>query len=108
MIDSHVHISLDSQSILHHKMRISDYLSHIDDSSRNIAFFKNPFDNKFCCPKAFEEKNKLHKSCVVDVNNNYYKIICKRCGSVHYEGEDVFKNDNIELLKLAQNTITMH
>lgn len=103
MIDSHVHISLDSQRILHHQMMITEYKNYTMDSSQNKAIvFLNPFDNKFCCPNAFEERRLLHKSYVVDVNNYKYRIKCQRCDNVHYEGEDVFRKDNIELLNVAQ------
>jgi predicted TIM-barrel fold metal-dependent hydrolase len=62
--------------------------------------FLNSFDSDYCCPKSFEDV-RLHKSAVVDCDEKEYQIKCVCCNTTHYKGEDVFREENVELLKAA-------
>lgn len=101
IFDTHVHISLPSQNILHHNMNIDSYVDMLQEVGGGKAILcLNPHDEKYMCRNAFID-NKLHKSCVESYNSNIYKIRCTRCNTYHYIGEDVFRDRNVELLECA-------
>lgn len=102
IIDTHVHISLKSQKILHHRLMIEEYMSKIEriGGGKGI-FFLNPFDIDYCCPNSLID-SKLHKSIVRNISDKVYSISCSCCKSTHYQGEDVFREKNITLLELAK------
>lgn len=103
IFDTHVHITLLGQNVLHHKMVLPDYVQRLKAvGGSNAIVFLNPHDPFYCCPKSFEEDN-LHKSEVVDFDEHEYQIKCVRCNTIHYKGEDVFRNENIELLQAADS-----
>ena len=99
LFDTHVHITLSEQKVLHHQLCIEDYLKSINGQQKGILFI-NPFDDKYCCPNSFID-NHLHKSKVENVSEKEYLIKCECCNTVHYIGEDVFRSYNINLLELA-------
>ncbi len=101
MIDSHVHITLPEQKVLHHRLFIDEYSNEIMKigGGQGIVFL-NPFDDKYCCPNSFKD-NKLHRSFVQDISETTYSISCERCNTIHYMGEDVFRSANVKLLELA-------
>lgn len=101
--DTHVHITLPEQKVLHHQLNIEEYVEILTNQQKGIGIlFLNPFDDKYCCPNAFID-NQLHRSIVENISNKEYIIKCERCNTVHYRGGDVFRNDNIKLLELATN-----
>lgn len=101
ILDTHVHISLANQKVLHHKLEIKEYIaeSSMIEEVKGILFL-NPFDDKFCCPNS-QKDSQVHKSVVRNISNKEYIILCGSCKTIHYKGEDVFRDDNIALLKLA-------
>lgn len=103
MIDTHVHITLPEQKVLHHKLSLSEYVSQIErvGGGKGIVFL-NPFDDKYCCPNSLKD-NRLHKSIVQNISKDTYCIACENCKTVHYKGEDIFRKDNIKLLNLAND-----
>ena len=101
MIDAHVHITLPNQRVLHHELEFKDYINEMEGlgGGKGILFL-NPFDDKYCCPNSLSD-DKLHKSIVHNVSHNMYNISCEYCKTIHYRGEDVFREDNVKLLELA-------
>lgn len=102
LIDTHVHITLPDQDVLHHKLSLEEYIIKLDEigGGKGVLFI-NPFDNKYCCPNSIAD-GRLHKSRIINNDSRNYSIMCERCNSVHYIGEDVFRDDNIRLLQMAK------
>lgn len=100
-IDTHVHITLANQEVLHHKLSMVEYMIKLDEigGGKGVLFI-NPFDNKYCCPNSMADE-RLHKSKIINNDSRTYSIMCECCNSVHYTGEDVFREDNIRLLQMA-------
>lgn len=100
IIDAHVHITLPIQKVLHHRLYIGEYKKEMEKLGGIGIIFLNPFDDKYCCPNAFGATD-LHKSVVCKSKLDKYRILCEKCGSVHYEGTDVFRDSNAAILKVA-------
>lgn len=103
LIDTHVHITLPNQTVLHHRLSLEEYIIKLNEigGGKGVLFI-NPFDNKYCCPNSMKDE-RLHKSKIVNNDSRNYSIMCECCNSVHYTGEDVFRNDNIKLLQMAKD-----
>lgn len=103
-IDTHVHITLPNQEVLHHKLSLGEYIMKLDEigGGKGVLFI-NPFDNKYCCPNSMADE-RLHKSKIINNDCRTYSIMCECCNSVHYTGEDIFREDNIRLLQMANES----
>lgn len=102
IIDTHVHITLPEQKVLHHSLSIENYIKELDSlgGGKGIVFL-NPFDDDFCCPQSFTS-DALHKSMITTYSRENYRIMCELCKTAHFIGEDVFRNKNVRALELAQ------
>lgn len=102
IIDAHVHITLPKQKTLHHSLRAEDYFRDLNSVGGGKGIlFANPFDSNYCCPNAFIGSS-LHKSAVVNDSYSSYSIMCKKCNTIHYKGEDVFRDINLHLQRIAK------
>ncbi len=101
-IDTHVHITLPNQAVLHHKLSLEEYIIKLDEigGGKGVLFI-NPFDNKYCCHNSIVD-GRLHKSKIINNDSRNYSIMCEGCNSVHYVGEDIFRDDNVRLIQMAK------
>ncbi len=103
IIDAHVHITLKEQNAFHHLLRIEDYLAICRSIGKVCPIvFLNPFNNKFLCKKYLHDR-KGHQSRVIALGSEEYGIKCEKCGGFHYVGCDVFREENVSILDLANN-----
>lgn len=118
VIDTHMHINLECNSIYEGNKKIDDYVNNkaidffIPSINPKVNFYTCKLDcnnnciiheqsNSIVCPVICENRNR-HRVKIYDGLNGNLIAFCTTCNKIIYEGKDPFREYNILLMELCK------